>query len=201
MTATNEHATRERIHQIAAELFARNGYHGTGMAELSEAVGLGRGALYYHISSKESVLYAISMGAIQALLAPSDLIVDAEGSVEERMRKLARVLMRNIADFSNEWTVFFREHIALTGQWREEVMATREHYEQLWARLLDEGAASGEFVEVEPIVVKGVLGMFNYSYIWIRAGGPQAPEAIADSFCDTLLHGLLRPGSAKSRRA
>ena len=169
MTATNERATRERIHQIAAALFARNGYHGTGIAELSEAVGLGRGALYYHISSKESVLYAISMGAIQALLEPSELILREEVSAEERMRKLARALMRNIADFSNEWTVFFREHIALTGQWRDEVMAKRERYEQLWARLLDEGAANGELTKVEPIVVKGVLGMFNYSYLWIRA--------------------------------
>ena len=201
MTATNERATRERIHQIAAALFARNGYHGTGIAELSEAVGLGRGALYYHISSKESVLYAISMGAIQALLEPSELILREEVSAEERMRKLARALMRNIADFSNEWTVFFREHIALTGQWRDEVMAKRERYEQLWARLLDEGAANGELTKVEPIVVKGVLGMFNYSYLWIRAGGAQSPEAIADSFCDTLLYGLLRAGSAPTAPA
>ena len=46
---------KERIRSKAAHLFARNGYHGTGVQEISEAVGLGRGALYHHIGSKEAL--------------------------------------------------------------------------------------------------------------------------------------------------
>lgn len=190
MTDTNELATRDRIHHIAAELFARKGYHATGMAELSEAVGLGRGALYYHITSKESVLYTISMGAIEQLIEPSDAIMAGPGTAEERFRQLARVLMRNIADLSHEWTVFFREHIALTGQWHEDVMRKREHYEGLWSELLREGASAGEFTEVESVVTKGILGMFNYAYLWIRPDGPSSPEDVAERFCDILLSGL-----------
>lgn len=194
MTATKDAAAQERIHRIAAELFARNGYHGTGMADLSDAVGLGRGALYYHINSKEAVLYAISAHAIDRLIEPSDQIVEEEGSVEDRMRALARVLMRNIAELSNEWTVFFREHIALTGERHADIMRRREHYEGLWTALLSEGTESGEFKDIPPVVTKGILGMFNYSYLWIRPDGPVPPEAIADSFCDVLLHGLCRRG-------
>lgn len=191
MTASRELATRERIYRIAAELFARNGYHATGVTELSEAVGLGRGALYYHITSKESVLYAISMRTIEQLIEPSDLVVAGDGPAQARLRELARVLMRNIAEFSNEWTVFFREHIALTGQWHADVMAKREHYEGLWATLLAEGATAGEFVASDPILTKGVLGMFNYAYLWLRLDGPSTPEDVADRFCDVLLGGLL----------
>ena len=196
MTATNELATRERIHRIAAELFARNGYHATGVTELSTAVGLGRGALYYHITSKESVLYAISMGAIEQLIKASDAVVASEEAPPARLRQLARVLMRNIAEFSNEWTVFFREHIALTGQWHADVMAKREHYEGLWAKLLADGAATGEFVASDPVVTKGVLGMFNYAYLWLRLDGPESPEQVADRFCDVLLGGLLNTDRA-----
>ncbi|MCW2813573.1 MAG: TetR family transcriptional regulator [Nocardioides sp.] len=190
MTATNDSAARERIHRTAAELFARNGYHGTGMSELSEAVGLGRGALYYHIVSKESVLYAITAGAIEQLIKPSDLIVQGDGTAEARIRELARVLMRNIAELSNQWTVFFREHSSLTGQWHEDLMHKREHYEGLWWQLLQEGVASGEFGPVPQIVTKGVLGMFNYSYLWLRVDGLSTPEDVADLFCDVLLGGL-----------
>lgn len=192
MTGPKDRETSRRIHKIAAELYARNGYHGTGMAELSDAVGLGRGALYYHISSKESVLFAISVDAIDQLLEPSQKVVDGEGSAEERLRSLARVLMRNIADLSNEWTVFFREHIALTGESHAEIMARRERYEDLWARVLQEGAAAGEFHEVAPVVTKGVLGMFNYSYLWLRADGETSPEQVADAFSDVLLRGLTK---------
>jgi AcrR family transcriptional regulator len=191
MTAAKDHATLERIYRIAAELFAKNGYHGTGMAELSDAVGLGRGAMYYHIGSKEAVLYGISAGAIDRLIVPSDEIVQGAGTAEERLRALARILMRNIADLLNEWTVFFREHIALTGRAHTDIMEKREHYEGLWAQLLREGSASGEFTAVAPVVTKGILGMFNYSYLWMRADGPTPPEQIADAYCDVLLRGLF----------
>lgn len=191
-TAAKELATLERIHRVAAELFAKNGYHGTGMAELSDAVGLGRGALYYHIGSKEAVLFGISAGAIDRLILPSDEIVQGPGTAEERLRALARVLMRNIADLRNEWTVFFREHTALTGQAHTDIMEKREHYEGLWAQLLREGRASNEFRGVPPVATKGILGMFNYSYLWMRADGPSSPEQIADIYCDVLLRGLLR---------
>src|SRR5436309_3637837 len=59
-TALAKSSRREEILQIAARLFAENGYHGTGIAELGEAVGLGKGALYHHIGSKEDLLYEIS---------------------------------------------------------------------------------------------------------------------------------------------
>ncbi|MCW2838117.1 MAG: TetR/AcrR family transcriptional regulator, partial [Marmoricola sp.] len=46
------------------------------------------------------------------------------------------------------------------------------------------------FVAVEPIVVKGILGMFNYSYLWLRPGRGLSPEAIADLFVNVLERGL-----------
>jgi AcrR family transcriptional regulator len=198
MAAPRDRETRRRIHRLAAELFAKNGYHGTGMSELSDVVGLGRGALYYHISSKEAVLFAITTEAIDQLLEPSEVIVQCGGTAEERLRALARVLMRNIADLSNEWTVFFREHSALTGQWHVDIMDRRERYEALWARVLDDGAAAGEFTDVPPVVLKGILGMFNYSYLWLRAEGTASPEQVADAFCDVLLRGLSRTPGRKA---
>ena len=41
------------------------------------------------------------------------------------------------------------------------------------------------------MVTKGILGMHNYSYVWIDPDGRLAPEDIADIFCDLLLRGLL----------
>lgn len=47
-------------------------------AELGEAVGLGRGALYYHISSKEDLLYNISSHYMQLLIDVSRNIIALE---------------------------------------------------------------------------------------------------------------------------
>jgi AcrR family transcriptional regulator len=51
---------KQEIARIAARLFAAQGFHGTGINELAQEVGLGKGALYYHIKSKEDLLFEIS---------------------------------------------------------------------------------------------------------------------------------------------
>jgi TetR/AcrR family transcriptional regulator, cholesterol catabolism regulator len=40
------------------------------------------------------------------------------------------------------------------------------------------------------VLVKGLLGMHNYSYLWMREDGRLTPEEVADRFCDILLGGL-----------
>jgi len=42
----------------------------------------------------------------------------------------------------------------------------------------------------DPVVVKGLLGMHNYSYLWLREDGRLTPEEVGDRFCDVLLAGL-----------
>jgi hypothetical protein len=39
--------------------------------------------------------------------------------------------------------------------------------------------------------VKGVLGMHNYSYLWLRGDSRLTAEEIADEFTDVMLRGLL----------
>lgn len=49
---------REEIIDRAAVLFAEKGYAATGVNEICEAVGLGKGALYYYIGSNHTYQWA-----------------------------------------------------------------------------------------------------------------------------------------------
>jgi AcrR family transcriptional regulator len=186
-------SNRRRILQISADLFARNGYHGTGVSDLGRAVGLGKGALYHYIGSKESVLYEISMGQVSRMNEYAAEQHVAVADPVELLHALARGLMRNIADHRAEWTVFFREYHALTGDWRDRVVAAREQYEGYWRSTLDRGVAAGIFAPQPGLVVKGILGMFNYSYLWLDPVGGMSPEQVADLFLNMVLRGLVRP--------
>lgn len=196
-TTTPEHGTKNGILRIAAELFARNGYHATGMTELSNAVNLGRGALYYHIGSKEAVLFEISKRQVARLIEEAQRVVTSAGSPPEKLQILARDLMENIASHRSEWTVFFREYSGLTGAYRSEIMGAREIYEGLWHSVLRDGADKGFFKQLSPLLVKGILGMYNYSYLWIKLDGMYSPAEIADQFTGVILDGLLVEGSAR----
>jgi len=51
--------TEKKIIQSALELFVRKGYHGTSINNITQKVGLTKGALYSHFSSKGELLLRI----------------------------------------------------------------------------------------------------------------------------------------------
>jgi AcrR family transcriptional regulator len=195
MAASTYELNRERVVAVAADLFARHGYHGTGIAELAKAVGLGRGALYHYIESKEALLYAISRTQVDRMNAQAEAALRAGLPPEELLREMARGLLRNIADHRSEWAVFFRDHSALTGERRDHVIAARERYEGYWRQALDRGVEAGALRPTPALLVKGILGMLNYTYLWFEPGGALTPEELADEYLDTLLRGIRRTGS------
>jgi AcrR family transcriptional regulator len=195
MTTSTYELNRERVVAVAADLFARHGYHGTGIAELAKAVGLGRGALYHYIGSKEALLYAISRTQVDRMNAQAEAVLRAGLPPEELLREMARGLLRNIADHRSEWAVFFRDYSALSGERRDHVIAARERYEGYWRQALDRGVEAGVLRPTPALLVKGILGMLNYTYLWFEPDGALTPEELADEYVDTLLRGIRRTGT------
>lgn len=51
--------TRQRIHEVALEVFSEQGYDRATLREIAEPLGITRPALYYHFKSKEDILASI----------------------------------------------------------------------------------------------------------------------------------------------
>ncbi|MFC7510237.1 TetR/AcrR family transcriptional regulator [Streptomyces thermocarboxydus] len=51
--------TRQRIQEVALELFAEQGYEKTSLREIAERLGVTKAALYYHFKTKEEILVSI----------------------------------------------------------------------------------------------------------------------------------------------
>ena len=180
---------RARIVKEAARLFAERGYHAVGMTELQNAVQLGRGALYHHIRSKDDLLYDIAREYITDLNEFADAAAN-EIDPRERVCILGRHLISMIASHQAELTVCFREVQSLTDVRRAEVMALHTRYERVWKNAFIAGAEQGLFRPYDPVVLKGVLGMYFYSYLWIRPDGALSVELISERFNEMALRML-----------
>ncbi len=60
-TAPQETSTRDRILDVALDLFTEKGYDGTSLREIAERLGMTKAALYYHFASKDDILMALHM--------------------------------------------------------------------------------------------------------------------------------------------
>lgn len=56
LMAPDEMTTKERIFEVALDLFAQKGYDAVSMREIAEAVGIKKASLYSHFSSKDELL-------------------------------------------------------------------------------------------------------------------------------------------------
>lgn len=185
-------ATRKRILDEVTTLFIENGYHGTGIQEISEAVGLQRGALYHHIGSKEQLLFEISMTLLRQAMQTAEPAAAGDEPPDIKLRRLARALLSHHGAHGDGWSVAIHEARFLTEVHRREVNAARDEFEGLWREVLDDGAAQGLWRLVDGVDVRGILGMFNSAARWLNPAGPLQPEQIADRYVDLLLHGLGR---------
>jgi AcrR family transcriptional regulator len=62
VTGDNEpKSTRDRILDVALDLFIEKGFDKTSLREIAEQLGVTKAALYYHFASKEDILLALHM--------------------------------------------------------------------------------------------------------------------------------------------
>ncbi|MFT4042232.1 MAG: TetR/AcrR family transcriptional regulator [Gordonia sp. (in: high G+C Gram-positive bacteria)] len=188
----DDEPTGERVLRIATELFAERGFDATGVQELSDATGLGRGALYYHIKSKQHVLQRITITLLQRAIESAEDIVARDLPVPDRLALLTNYLITDLMTSRPAWITAMRDWSSLDDEARAQVLVLRDRYESIWQQLLDEGAALGVTRPVDPVLRKAIIGMFTSMHNWLEPQGALSAEEISTTYLDFLLHGLRR---------
>jgi AcrR family transcriptional regulator len=186
-------ARRETIIDTSARLFASRGYHATGITELCGANELGKGALYHYIGSKEELLAAIHDRVMDEVMLGAERAAAAGGSPTTQLAMLGRELLDVIHRYPDHVWVFLHEFPALTGERAATFRERRRDYERQVESVLRAGVESGEFRDLDPwLTARAWLGMHNYTYLWLRAGGRLSARDVAQPFAEIFMHGIER---------
>ncbi|GIU86517.1 MAG: TetR family transcriptional regulator [Acidimicrobiia bacterium] len=190
------------IVDTSARVFAERGYHATGLNDLCEANGLGKGTLYHYIGSKEALLAAIHDRVMDEVMAGANRVDATGGSPSARLAMLGDELLDVIARYPDHVWVFLHEFPALTGERAKRFRARRREYEKRVESVLREGIESGEFRDVDPrLTALAWLGMHNYTYLWLKPGGRLSARDVAKPFADLFVRGIAAgPVTAPSSR-
>lgn len=185
------HEKRQHIVEVAVELFSRNGYAATGVADIGAASGLARGALYYYIGSKEELLGAIHDKVLDPLLVEGSAVVALDLSFHARLQLISESLLRQIIHRPDYVRVFLHDHRHLEGERRKHFREKRARFEGQVRRILQDGAIAG-LVEVEDLELATLafLNLHNYTYQWV-ARRELVVEDLAGFYCRLFLHGVV----------
>lgn len=186
------HRKRERVVDVAVELFSRNGFASTGVADIGAAAGLARGALYYYIGSKDELLAEIHDRVLDPLLTEASAIVLLDIGFQARLRLLSESLLRQIVHRHDHVWVFLHEYHQLQGDHRIRFRDKRQRFEAQIRAVIADGHECGALrVRDLELATLAFLNLHNYTYQWIGRRKDLQVEDLSQFFCEIYLNGLL----------
>ncbi|WP_439816812.1 TetR/AcrR family transcriptional regulator [Zavarzinia sp. CC-PAN008] len=176
---------RERIMEAATALFAANGFHGTSMDAIAEALGVTKPFIYYHFKDKGEVLTAICRRGADLTLSAIKSAEAEPASATDRLLQFVRAMADIILDHEHFLTVYSRETGNLSEAARREIMRMRAEIDARVMALITAGQASGEFNVADPqVTAHSVTGVVNFLQVWYRPRGPEARAHAVETVAD-----------------
>jgi len=185
---------RERIVTATGRLFRAKGYHGASMADIGKAVGLEKGSLYSHISSKQDVLRELVMRGATLFMTGIRRVAESDAPAPVKIRAAMRAHLRVVAEHPDLATVFLQEWRRLEGAALDEVKGLRAEYEAAWRELVAAGVRDGSFragLDARFAALL-LLSAANWAYQWFDPHGPLSADEVADRFTDIAFEGMIR---------
>ncbi len=189
-------ASRTDIIDAAAALFREQGYHNTSMADIAGRVGVLKGSLYYHIHSKEEILFEILDRFTDLLIEKTEARAAAPAADErERLQGIVADFLEIIRDYTNEIAIFFNERRHLAGDHWQKINDKRARFGALLLNAIRSGQRAGTLRnDLDPtIVMLAMFGMVNWAIYWLKPNGRLSVPEIAAILSAILFDGLGAP--------
>ncbi|KZS57138.1 hypothetical protein A4G28_17230 [Mycobacterium ostraviense] len=177
---------RERLVAAAEEQFRRFGYRRTTVDDITRRAGTGKGSLYLHFDSKESVYLAVIEASVERFVTRATAALHAEGSVPRRLAALVQVTAEHYGHDELLRASLLGDSNLVDG--RPAALAAdiqRSRIRALLSEILEEGRRDGTLrADIDPDTTAAVL--FEMGWGVVRAGIEEASGVPLETALATL---------------
>jgi len=189
--------TRERLRQLALDLFWEKGYRKTSTRDLAAALGVKQASLYYHVKNKEELLYDICFSSLQNIMERVEAAATSTRDPLEALRAIAGTHMVATLEQQRQMLVSMYDYRSLSAQYFQEINGFWTRYEQMVTRIYDAAIAQGEMRAGIPhkYHYHAVMSMTNWSVLWYRPDGELPLTELAALFGRIYIDGAGAPAA------
>ena len=196
---------RDAILDIAAQCFADRSYPAASMNEIATACGTSKARLYHYYDSKEAILFDLMDRYTQRLLS---LIALTDATAQRRNLDDRAALHELIRAFLQEYESSATRHVALLNDTqflsdlpdehlgspaispRELILNRQRDVVAAVTRALRRAYPNRLNASNQTAITMMLFGMINWTFTWLRPGGPISYVAFADEVIALLEKGL-----------
>ena len=137
--------TRDRLLEVAAELFAAKGYDGTSIRDITTAAEANLGAITYHFGSKEGLFEAVIEKKVEPLVAILAEAASSSVSAKEKLSQVMRRMAMHILHRDPALKMLFVEAVHGGRRFPESTFKGLKRRNQVVGRIIQDGIDAGEF--------------------------------------------------------
>ena len=170
---------RERILQVASQLFAEQGYAHTTMAQIVRALGVTKPFVYYYFRDKQEIFETLSWVPAVDCLTSMDFAPDdtrpARAKVMEGIERLIR------ATITHHPAAFFpyRDPQAYRPEYQAAQRKLAHHFYDRLCPLLEQARSDGDLdFDDTRITALAVCSLPGFLYTWYRPDGRLPPDDV-----------------------
>lgn len=144
--------TKRKIFETAMQLFADKGYEATSIEEITATVGVAKGTLYYHFSSKEEIFNFLVEEGMKLLKNSIQIKTDKVSSYIDKIRAIILIQIKVIVKYESLITII------ISQMWGKEERNKRSRqyvfeYLNIVEKIVREGIEKGEIIDRDPEVI------------------------------------------------
>lgn len=185
-------ATRRRILDAAAEVFAEKGYHDTAVDDIVRASDTSKGAVYFHFPNKQGI-FLVLIDELTKILAQR-----IERSIARERGGMAKVeaALRTVIDtFTRHRTlsrILFIETVGAGRSCDRKLLEIHERFAEIIKRHLDEAVVEGAIQPLDTqITAYAWFGALNEIITrWLYTGQPESLSEMTPGLAELLLRSV-----------
>jgi AcrR family transcriptional regulator len=202
---------RERVLELATEMFERDGYEKTRWSDIAAALGLSSTALYHYFDTKQHCLFVIMEQTVKESHArlnriterdaePVEILVDALYSMFDLTE---HEVLRNRLLMAEHHLLTIASPSPREEQARQSARAYMREFEFAWVTLVMRGMQHGDIPQHDPrMLTNAVLALVNSVWEQYRPHGPRSLQEIAAFYVPRVLAMMgLSPELAERHQA
>ncbi|MFZ1280874.1 MAG: uroporphyrinogen-III synthase [Ignavibacteriaceae bacterium] len=184
---------RERMLEVAAELFSKKNYHEVMMDDVARLTDVAKGTVYNYFSSKEELYFTIMSSKLGHLNLSLKTKIASEISVIDSLHIYTIQLYMFMMKYQNFFLMYQKEYLNAKNEFCDELRSMNEELKSILSNVIYKGKRENHFRDVEEnfavqLVLGSIFGAVQRG-IENKYSGDKLVEEREKLF-DFILHGL-----------